>query len=205
MIDGRFVYLSVLLNLVGTVHYIAGVLAGRIQPNRASWLLWGIAPAVVLAAELQQGVGLRAMMTFAVALGPFLVLIASFRTSAAYWRLRSLDRICAGLSAAALALWAVSDSADVAIVFSILSDALAAVPTVRKIVTHPDSENALFFLCASLGGGITILTIRTWSFADWAFPVYIFVFPGLLALLIVTAQAPRRSARRASARRQEPG
>lgn len=184
MIDERWVYMTLVLNLVGSAHYIAMILKGQVRPNRASWLLWAIAPAVVFAAELDQGVGLRTVMTFGIALGPALVVIASYATPAAYWRLGAFDWACGALSGLALVLWAVTDSADLAIVLSIAADALAAIPTIRKSVTHPETEHPFFFLLVSLGGALTILTLQRWTFADWAFPVYIFVFPGLLALLI---------------------
>lgn len=198
MLDERLVYLTLILNLAGSAHYIREIRSGQVRPNRASWLLWAIAPAVVLAAELSQGVGLRAVMTFGIALGPCLVVVASFTTKAAYWRLGALDWACGGLSGLALALWAVTESATLAIVLSIASDALAAVPTVRKAITHPDTENPLFFVCVSLGGALTLLTIQRWAFADWVFPVYIFLFPGFLAALIWRQQ--RRSGAAATVR-----
>ncbi|MFN8193783.1 MAG: hypothetical protein U0R80_05790 [Nocardioidaceae bacterium] len=189
MLDERWVWLTLVLNLVGCAHYIALILKGEVRPNRASWLLWAIAPAVVFAAELQQGVGLRTVMTFGIALGPFLVVVASFATRAAYWRLGAFDWACGGLSGLALVLWAITDSADLAIVLSIAADALAAIPTIRKAITHPETEHPLFFVLVSVGGALTLLTLQRWTFADWAFPVYIFVFPGLLALLIRRQQA----------------
>jgi len=184
MLDERFVYLTLLLNLVGSAHYIAMIFSGRVRPNRASWLLWALAPAVVLAAELAQGVGLRAVMTFGIALGPLLVVIASYATKAAYWKLGTMDWACGGLAGLALVLWAITDSAVVAIILSIGADALAAIPTVRKAITHPHTEHPFFFVLVSLGGALTLLTIQRWTFADWAFPLYIFLFPGLLAALI---------------------
>ncbi len=184
MLDERFVYLTLLLNLTATAHYIAMIRHGQVRPNRASWLLWALAPAVVLAAELDQGVGLRTVLTFGIALGPLLVVIASYTTPAAYWKVGALDWACGGLSGLALMLWAVTESAAVAIILSIAADALAAIPTIRKAVTHPHSEHPLFFVLVSLGGALTLLTIQRWTFADWAFPLYILLFPGFLALLI---------------------
>jgi hypothetical protein len=184
MLDERFVYVTLVLNLIGSIHYIGKILSGQVRPNRASWLLWAIAPAVVFVAELDQGVGLRTVMTFGIALGPLLVVIASYTTKAAYWKLGALDWMCGGMSGLALALWAITESAAVAIILSIVSDALAAIPTIRKAVNHPHTENPLFFVCVSLGGALTLLTIQRWTFADWAFPVYIFLFPGFLAVLI---------------------
>ena len=137
MLDERFVYLTLLLNLTATAHYIAMIRHGQVRPNRASWLLWALAPAVVLAAELDQGVGLRTVLTFGIALGPLLVVIASYTTPTAYWKVGALDWACGGLSGLALMLWAVTESAAVAIILSIAADALAAIPTIRKAVTHP--------------------------------------------------------------------
>ena len=139
---------------------------------------------VVLAAELERGVGLQSVMTFGIALGPLLVLIASFATKRAYWKLGRPDWACGGLSGLALILWGLTESTTVAIVLGIASDALAAVPTIRKAITDPRTETPVFFICASLGGALTLLTIQHWTFANLAFPAYIFLFPGLLALLI---------------------
>jgi hypothetical protein len=189
MLDERFVYVTLVLNLIGSIHYIGRILSGQVRPNRASWLLWVIAPAVVFAGELDQGVGLRAVMTFGIALGPLLIVITSYATKAAYWKLGVLDWMCGGLSGLALALWAITESAAIAIILSIVSDALAAIPTIRKAVTHPQTENPLFFVCVSLGGALTLLTIQRWTFADWAFPVYILLFPGFLAVLIWRQQS----------------
>lgn len=189
MLDERFVYLSFLLNLVGTTHYIVLIISGRVRPNRASWLLWALAPGVVFAAELQQGVGLRTLMTFAIALGPLLVFISSFTTRSAYWKLGALDWVCGSLSGVALVLWGITNSAAVAIILSMAADALAALPTIRKTLADPSTENPFFFVCISPGGALTLLTVRRWDFADWAFPAYIVLFPGFLALLIWRLQA----------------
>jgi hypothetical protein len=193
VLDERFVYLTLLLTLGGTAHYIAMILSGRVRPNRASWALWAIAPGVVFAAELTEGVGLRTVLTFGIALGPLLVVIASFATKAAYWKLGPSDFACGGLSALALVWWAITDSADAAIILSIAADALAAIPTVRKTITHPETEHPLFYALVSLGGALTLLTVQRWSFADWAFPLYICLFPGLLAALIWWRQSRLRN------------
>jgi hypothetical protein len=184
MIDERWVYLTLVLNLVGSAHYIAMILTGQVRPNRASWLLWAVAPAVVFAAELDQGVGLRTLMTFGIALGPLLVLLASYLRRGAYWQLGFFDWACAGLSGLAVALWALTDSPNTAIVLSMAADALAAVPTIRKSISHPETEHPLFFVFVSAGGALTLLTLQRWTFADWAFPAYILLFPGFLAWLI---------------------
>lgn len=95
MLDERFVYATLLLNLVGAAHYLVMIFRGHVQPNRASWALWAIAPGVVFAAELAEGVGIRTVMTFGITLDRLLVVVASYATKAAYWKLGALDYACA--------------------------------------------------------------------------------------------------------------
>lgn len=56
----------------------------------------------------------------------------------------------------------------------------------------PDTEHPLFLVLVSLGGALTLLTIQRWTFADRAFPFYIFLFPGFLAVLIWWRQSLMR-------------
>jgi hypothetical protein len=70
-----------------------------------------------------------------------------------------------------------------AIVFSLIADAFAALPTLYKAYKNPDTENSFAYLTAAISGIITLLTIRYWNFETYAFPAYIF----LINLLIVIA------------------
>jgi len=70
-----------------------------------------------------------------------------------------------------------------AIIFSIVADAFAALPTLYKSYRYPQTENTSAYLTASISGIITVLTIREWNFATSAFPLYII----LINFLIVSA------------------
>ena len=184
MLHPAFVFVAAALNLIGTVAYLRGTLTGKTRPNRVTWFLWAFAPFVAFGAELQEGVGIQALMTFAVGFGPLLIFIASFVNRKAYWQLSTFDYVCGGLSLLGLAFWLVIQQGNVAIALAIGADALAAVPTLVKAFKDPDSENATAFGLAGVGAAITLATITVWDFAHISYPLYILSICATLYVLI---------------------
>lgn len=175
MIDERFVILGVLFNFAGSLSYAILVLKGKIKPNRVTWFFWALAPLIAFSAELDEGVGLQSLMTFAVGFGPLMTFIASFFNKQAEWRLTRFDYICGLLALLGLAFWYLTKAGNIAIVFSIFADTAAAVPTLKKAWKFPETESYWPFLLAILSATITLATIKTWDFAHFGFPAYIFL------------------------------
>lgn len=180
MIHPNFVIVGSVLNLFGAITYIVQVVKGNVKPNRVSWLLWGLAPLIAFSAELSQGVGIQSLMTFTVGFCPLLVFFASFINKKAYWKIGKLDIICGVLSVLALILWYVTKVGNIAIILSIISDGFAAIPTIRKAFMYPETENDIEFLMGGTNAAITLLTIRTWNFQHFGFPVYILLVNTIL-------------------------
>lgn len=176
MIDERFIFLAVGLNLFGGFSYLVDTLKGKTKPNKVSWLLWGVAPMIAFAAQLKQGVGLVSLMTFTVGFSPVIIFFASFINKKATWKITKFDLICGALSVIGLALWGITRVGNLAILFAILADGLAGVPTLVKSYKAPETENYQAYLFAGIAAIITLLIIKEWDFAHLAFPVYIFFF-----------------------------
>jgi hypothetical protein len=184
MIDQRFVFLAITLNGLGAVTYLSGTIRGTVAPNRVTWFLWAVAPLIAFWAQLVEGVGLPALMTFMTGFAPLLIFIASFINKKSAWQLGRLDIICGFLSVVGLGLWFVTRTGTVAIVFSIVADALAAWPTIVKAYRFPATENHRLFLLSSLSAIITLMTLDRWDVASAAFPLYILGLSGMLFVLI---------------------
>ncbi len=60
----------------------------------------------------------------------------------------------------------------------------ALAPSIIKSWKEPETEDYKVFFLAAINSGITILAIKTWNFAHYAFPLYIFIICTLLALII---------------------
>lgn len=182
MLNENFVYVGVVLSFLGALSYLVDTLKGKAKPNKVSWFVWALAPLIAFGATVQQGVGVRSLLTFMVGFNPLLIFLASFVNKKAYWKITTLNLACGALAIAGLVLWLITDIPNLAIFFGILADGIAAIPTVIKSYKDPETENPNVFLGSGIAALITLLTIKVWNFEQFAFPVYIL---GICALLYV--------------------
>lgn len=188
MIDQRFVIVGALISFGAVSVYIRDTIRGRTQPNRVTWLLWGFAPMLAFAAELQAHVGLGSLMTFTVGFNPLLVLAASFVNPNASWTIGRFDYVCGALSIMGTIGWLLTQNPNIALIASIAADALAALPTVRKAIISPRSESRVVYLGGIVNSAITLLAARRHDAAHIAFPIYIL----LINLALTVILRPRK-------------
>ena len=50
----------------------------------------------------------------------------------------------------------------------------AALPTIRKAWTHPETETGAPFIAALFGGFAALVSVQDWVILEYAFPVYLF-------------------------------
>jgi hypothetical protein len=74
-----------------------------------------------------------------------MVIGASFYNPHAYWKIEKLDYICGIFSLLALLLWVITNEPLVAIIFAIISDILASIPTIIKAWKFPKSETTITY------------------------------------------------------------
>ncbi len=112
-------------------------------------------------------------------------MIACFRKNS-YWELKKLDYICAALALLALLLWRYTKQAYVAVIFSILSDLIAGIPTILKLWKHPKTESGIVYITAFFAMSTSLLAAKMWSFSEVGFPIYLMAFDVLALCVIVT-------------------
>lgn len=170
--DIFLILFGILFNSIGTLFYFIGTLKGNIKPNKITFALWTFTPLVVFWAQIDQHVGIQTLMTLSISLLPFSVLVASFFNKNAYWKIQKFDLICGFLSLLGLFLWYITKVGNIAIIFSILSDGLAALPTFVKAYYYPETESGWPWLGAVASGILTLITIKQWNFETYGFPLY---------------------------------
>ncbi len=168
-------FISVALSFLSGWSYIIATLKGEAKPNRVTWLLWAIAPLIGATAQIASGVGLSTIVIFASGIIPLAIFLVSFSNREAYWQLGRFDYLCGAFSLLALLLWAITKNPIIAIVFSLLSDAIAAIPTIRKFYSHPETEDRRAFVLAALGNVIGLFSITEFSFEATAFNIYLVI------------------------------
>jgi len=167
------VLLAAVGSLLAAFVYIRSMFIGGTKPNRVSWLMWAIAPLIGTAAALSNGVGWAVLPVFMAGFSPFLIFIASFFATKAYWKLSTFDYVCGVLSAFALFMWWLTKDADIAIVFAIASDALASIPTILKARANPETESVWPFIIGTFGAASSLVIATFWTFSEVAFPIYL--------------------------------
>lgn len=179
------VFAGVIVQLIGVSFYIKATLNGSTKPNRVTWLLWSIAPLIAASAAFSDGVRLSAVPVFMSGFGPLLVFLASFVNKNSYWKLEKFDYLCGFFSIIALLLWWITKNPVVAIIFAIISDFFAAIPTLIKSWKYPETETVSVFICAIFNALTSFVAIKMWNFTSLAFPIYLFFINIFMSILIL--------------------
>lgn len=158
---------------------------GETKPNKVTWFFWSVAPLIGTAAAISDGVTWAVLPVFISGFGPLLVFISSFLNKNSYWKLEKFDYWCGGLSFLALVFWFVTKIPEIAILFAIAGDGLAAMPTLVKSWKYPETENAGPFTMGILNSLTSFVAIKVWTFSSYAFPAYLVVINTSIAFAIL--------------------
>ena len=178
------VWLGALIQLLGSAAYIRDTLRSKTKPNRVTWLMWSVAPLIGASIAIADGVKWAVIPVLIAGVIPLLVLTASFVNKNAYWKLGIFDYACGLCSALALTLWLVTSQPAMAILFAIVADTLAALPTLKKAWTNPETETAAEYLASVIATIFGLLAVQSWRFSETAFLSYLFFLNGLVVLII---------------------
>jgi len=167
------VLLAVPLATYGVGIYIRDTITGRAKPNKVSWLMWSIAPLIATFAALSKGITWAVLPVFLSGFGPLCILVVSFFSKKSYWKLTASDYLCGFFSVIALILWAITKDANIAIIFAITSDGFAAVPTLKKAWTNPETEVVMPYVTGLIAALTSFAAIKYWIFSEYAFAMYL--------------------------------
>ncbi|WP_165206591.1 hypothetical protein [Weissella sagaensis] len=167
--------------------YLIATIQGRVQPNKVTWLLWAIAPLISVGATITDtGINWAILPVFMAGFMPLLVFITSMFNRDAYWQLTTLDYLCGVVAILALIVWLATSNPILAIIFSTISDAIAALPTLRKAWIRPSSEAPIYYVGGIISTTTGILAATThWSFSNVAFTIYLLLLDITLVIIIL--------------------
>ena len=192
MIDDKFIILAVLITLAGNINYIYHTIQGQTKPNRVTWFLWTLIPMITFSAMLSEGAETTALiLTFASGFMPLMTFCASFFDKKAFWKINKFDYVCGTFSLVGIAAWIITQEGYLAIVFAIIADFLATLPTIIKSYKYPETESWPNFLGGSIYALIALLTFDEWTFATVAWPINVMAVCTVLFVLIRFRIGPR--------------
>ena len=190
MLPEYFAVIGALIASAGGFYYLYETIRGKTQPNRITWLLWGLLPMITFVAQRVQGVEGLSWVSFAAGFTPLLVVAASFLNKKAYWKTQPLDYALMGAALLGIILWAITKEPNLAILFALLADILASIPTIIKSLKHPETESWVAYAISSVGFGVAILAVSIFNFQNSAFVIYLFSVQ--IILTVLTVRAPLR-------------
>ena len=175
MFPEQIVYIGVLISLTLTFFYIRTIIYGKTRPNLISWSIWALAPLIAVFLQIKAGAGLSFISSFMSGFGPLLIVIVALIYKKGFWKITRFDIVCGILALLALVVYVITNKFGISIVFAILSDGLAAIPTIRKSWEFPESESAISYIAGIISNTLALLVIKNWSFSIYSFSLYLII------------------------------
>jgi hypothetical protein len=185
MLPEEIVYLSFLISIPGCYFYIKGILIGKIRPNLVTWFFWTLAPLVGVYLQLKAGAGLSILPVFLAGFFPLIIFLVALAKKNNYWKVTVFDILCGVFSLIALILWILTHKTSISLLFAILSDGLAAIPTLIKSWKFPETESAIGYTPGVINNILGLLIIKDWRFSIYSFSIYFIVLNTTLIIFIL--------------------
>ena len=192
MLPEYFAIIGAVIASLGGFYYLYETITGKSKPNRVTWLLWGLFPMITFVAQKAQGVEGISWLTFAAGFTPFLIVAASFINKKAYWKTEPRDYILMGVAILGILAWFITDEPNLAILFTLVADLCAGIPTLIKSFKYPETESWIAHAISTLGFGIGVLAIQTFDFQNSAFVIYLFLIQLVLTIFSLRKYSARK-------------
>jgi hypothetical protein len=184
MLPEQIIYFAVLLNFVGHILYARSIIRNHARPNLVSWFIWMIAPFIGVFFELKAGAGLSVLPIFVAGLGSLLILVVASLTKNGFWKIGTLDIYCGLFSVLALIFYIVTHNLGISILFAILSDGLASIPTIIKSWKFPETEMWAPYLLPIISNIVGLMIIKNWTFPIYSFGAYFIILDATIVFCI---------------------
>jgi hypothetical protein len=177
------------LSLVAWAIYIVAILRGTTRPSRATWWILTLVGLMILATYYQGGARETVWVPVMYVVGPLIVALLSLKYGdGEKWQ--NLDKWCLWGSIFGALMWAIFDNALVGLVINIAVDLLGISLTIKKSYLDPYSEDVTAWTIEAIASLLNLVAVTTWaltwdSFGIWVYPVYMVIFNGLIAGLLI--------------------
>ena len=160
------------LSLAGFVPYWWAIWQGQTRPNRATWWIWSIVGIAIAISYRAAGASATMWVPITYVIGPVVTSLLGLKFGEGGWT--KLDRSCLVGVGIGLILWGLYRSPDLTLGINIAIDFLGALPTIRKSLRHPESEDKLAWLLFAVANTCNLLAIEQWRWQVVIYPIYMF-------------------------------
>ncbi len=175
IVGGTIAFLSI-------VPYIKDILHGTTRPNIVSYSLWFFLLGIGMLGQISSGASWSIIFMTGDLLA-VVVVIALCLAGYGYGKYGKLEVVCTMLAIIAIIAWQATGEPLYAIIFALIADILAAVPTVVKAYRDPKSEIAAAWFMVAIGGVFGIISNTVFDLPNMLFPVYIVIINSTVGIL----------------------
>lgn len=158
---------------VSIIPYTISIFRGTVKPNRISWFIWsviGFAFWLITPATADQ---VTRMLTVIFWINPTLIFVLTL-FKGEYIKPDKLEKFSLLIGLCAIVIWLIfkNSSGVLPTVIAIAADFCALLPTLRFVMTTPDEEAPLAWICFFLGSFIAVFGIEHYTLESLLLPVY---------------------------------
>lgn len=162
---------AVVLGIIAYIPYLVDVLSGKTKPHAFTWILWGFVESIIFIIQVLENGGPGAWAGGIAAIVCFLNGgIALVKGDRNWTRLDWLTSLGALIS---LVLWVTTGNPLNAVIFLIVTDALAFSMTFRKSYYAPFDETLKSYLLAAVKSIIAIFALEALILTNWLFLAHV--------------------------------
>jgi hypothetical protein len=174
--------LGALVISTGQVIYVVNCLRKRITPSVLSWFGWACLMGTSLVSQIVHK-GWQWSMTGIASSTVGCLVIGGVAWASGNFSFRRVDLtfVVAGLGC--VGVYVVSDDPWVTTVFAIIADALLGIPTIFKAWREPELERSVAWVLGVVSATLALLICIHHDGIYFLFPVYLFFFNGVMAVL----------------------
>jgi hypothetical protein len=173
--------------IASAVPYMFSIIRGQTRPSFISYFLWATLGIIDVAAQWSAGASWSILGVAAVTFntGVFAVLAG---IGYGYKKYSKIDGACLVLAIGALLAWYLTNNPVSALLFSLIANFLAAVPTFIKTYREPHSELAWGWVLVTFAAILGVASNTLWTPANLIMPVYMVVECGIIASIAFFGQ-----------------
>jgi hypothetical protein len=160
-----------LLAAASYIPYAYDIVAKKVRPERASWIIWLVLALIAFTTQLAEGASASLWFTGLDSLGVIIILVLSAKYGTGGLSRRDYAALVA--AAIGLVLWYLTRHAAIALGITLIIDAIGTSLTVVKTFEDPSSETYPMWTIVTIAGLMATVSVGQLNPVLLAYPVYI--------------------------------
>jgi len=170
--------------------YVIDILRGNTKPNRATWLMLAAISLIISISYYDLGAQDTWWVSLGATLGVSLVALLSIKYGTG-GRSR-FDRTCILVAVVSIGIYLLSGNPLVTLLFTLLMDGAAMLPTIRHAYLTPGEESRFAWTLTIIADLLTIAVIDQWTLEIAFYPIYMSIINGVVVYLLYTQRTKTR-------------